>query len=222
MFLFLFQVRTEARKLQDVFFDILKIAFPSTDLREARSALSFSGPGPGGTQSSTQATTGQIKRQKNIQELEQERGSARQIPSRAAQAKDDFRNRSQSFKLQKGTKVNSRHSGTSGDVPIPTHPGELVICKKKRKDREKAPLLKARPGHTSPVGVNRTPLLGSSKQSQQAPSHSYGWAQRSASHPQPKQQRFVDAAGGTVNEAQWAKPVKRLRTDTGKRRPSQL
>ncbi|GJR50980.1 putative reverse transcriptase domain-containing protein [Tanacetum coccineum] len=36
-------VRSEAKKVQDLFFDIMKIAFADTDFREVRSALTFSG-----------------------------------------------------------------------------------------------------------------------------------------------------------------------------------
>ncbi|KAK8345654.1 hypothetical protein V6Z12_A07G163400 [Gossypium hirsutum] len=39
---FSLEVRSEARKVHDLFFDLLKIAFPDTDFREARNALSFS------------------------------------------------------------------------------------------------------------------------------------------------------------------------------------
>ncbi|GJX83514.1 ATP-dependent helicase BRM [Tanacetum coccineum] len=41
-FEFSHEVRSEAKKVHDLFFDIMKIAFPDTDFREARSALTFS------------------------------------------------------------------------------------------------------------------------------------------------------------------------------------
>ncbi|GKA71393.1 hypothetical protein Tco_0777532, partial [Tanacetum coccineum] len=72
-----------------------------------------------------------------------------------------------------------------------THPGELVICKKKRKDR----------GPVSPIG-------------------------RVASGPgqtRPSQSQTVGRQGnGNGPSIGWANPVKRMRTDAGKRRPSQL
>ncbi|GJX16156.1 hypothetical protein Tco_0216988 [Tanacetum coccineum] len=41
--LFASAVKSEAKKVQDLFFDIMKIAFADTDFREVRSALTFSG-----------------------------------------------------------------------------------------------------------------------------------------------------------------------------------
>ncbi|GJS80896.1 retrotransposon protein, putative, ty1-copia subclass [Tanacetum coccineum] len=42
-FEFSHEVRSEAKKVQDLFFGIMKIAFADTDFREAKSALTFSG-----------------------------------------------------------------------------------------------------------------------------------------------------------------------------------
>ena len=72
-----------------------------------------------------------------------------------------------------------------------THPGELVICKKKRKDR----------GPVSPIGR----------------------VARSPGQTRPSQSQTVGRQGnGSGPSIGWANPVKRMRTDAGKRRPSQL
>nr|GEZ03159.1 ATP-dependent helicase BRM [Tanacetum cinerariifolium] len=72
-----------------------------------------------------------------------------------------------------------------------THPGELVICKKKRRDR----------GPISPIGrVSSGP-----------------------SQPRPSQSQIVGRYGNRNGASiGWVNPVKRTRTDAGKRRPSQL
>lgn len=111
---------------------------------------------------------------------------------------------------------NIREQSQQDDSP---HPGELVICKKKRKDREKS-AVKPRTGSAGPVsppslGRNiRSPGPGSipkdSRQTQPT-THQQAWANQPA--------QLSNGGGGTVG---WANPVKRLRTDAGKRRPSQL
>lgn len=217
---YILQVRSEARKVHDLFFDILKIAFPDTDFREARSALSFSGPVSASisTPSPRQTTVGQSKRHKMINEMEAipsppqkplQRGS---IP-----VGEDTRVRVQiphkESRLGSGS-GNSREQGQPDDSP---HPGELVICKKKRKDREKT-VVKPRTGSTGPVSppslVRNLKSPGSvpkdMRQSQQT-ANQHGWAN------QPGQ-----PANGGAGNVGWANPVKRLRTDAGKRRPSQL
>ncbi|KAI3681785.1 hypothetical protein L6452_36589 [Arctium lappa] len=188
------EVRSEARKVHDLFFDILKIAFPDTDFREARSALTFSGSIAASASSPRGVPPfGQPKRQKQILEVEpQPSPSPRSHPRGSgpmAQRETRFGNSS------------TRDSADPQDEPRPfTHPGELVICKKKRKDREKSSVVKS----VSPTGIGRemrSPGQTRLSQSQQ------GW--QSPSQPQ----------GSGIG---WANPVKRMRTDAGKRRPSHL
>ncbi|KAL5796148.1 hypothetical protein ACOSQ2_000968 [Xanthoceras sorbifolium] len=216
------EVRSEARKVHDLFFDILKIAFPDTDFREARNALSFSGPVSTSTSvpSPRQAAVGQSKRHKMINEMEPGPSPPQKPLQRGAiPTGEDTRVRvhmpQKESRLGSGS-GNIREQSQQDDSP---HPGELVICKKKRKDREKS-VVKPRTGSAGPVsppslGRNiRSPGPGSipkdSRQTQQT-THQQAWANQPA---QPS-----NGGGGTVG---WANPVKRLRTDAGKRRPSQL
>lgn len=209
------QVRSEARKVHNLFFDLLKMSFPDTDFREARNALSFSGPGPTPTLVSTPSPRGagisQGKRQKPVNESEPEPSS----PQRPQQ-RENSRIRVQI--PQKETKLGGSSSHTD-DSPILAHPGELVICKKKRKDREKcAPKTRAA-GSSSPVSPPpmmsrglRSPVSGGAPRETRL-------AQQQRWPNQPTHPNNSGAAGDSVG---WANPVKRLRTDSGKRRPSHL
>ncbi|XXG84990.1 hypothetical protein AAC387_Pa11g0175 [Persea americana] len=206
------EVRSEARKLQDVFFDIMKIAFPDTDFREAKHSVSFSGPG--GTSQSPKLVASQAKRHKLINEVEQE---PRPLP-----ASSDVKLRSQPPKFQKESRLasssNSRERSGLDEAPWLTPPGDLVICKKKRKDRDKLPV-KSNAAPLSPVNMSRS-VRGPAKShqpTQQQSGHPHAWA--SARQPI---QLASDSGSGAVMDAQWAKPVKRMRTDAGKRRPSHL
>lgn len=194
--------------MHDLFFDILKIAFPDTDFREARSALTFSSsvgasasgssPRVGASASGSSPRVvpvqpfGQPKRPKQVLEVDpQPRSHPR--GSGPSQRETRFGNNS------------TRESTESQDEPRPlTHPGELVICKKKRKDREK---LVVKPG-TSIGRELRSPGQTRLSQSQQ------GW-----SNNQSPQQGSGSGGGSGVG---WANPVKRMRTDAGKRRPSHM
>ncbi|KAJ9539405.1 hypothetical protein OSB04_032138 [Centaurea solstitialis] len=191
------EVRSEARKVHDLFFDILKIAFPDTDFREARSALTFSGSIPASASSPRGAPPfGQPKRPKQILEVEPQPSPS---PRSHPRGSGPMSQRETRFGSSSGT----RDSADPQDDRRPfTHPGELVICKKKRKDREKSSAVKS----VSPTGIGRemrSPGQTRLSQSQSQP----GW--QSPAQPQ-----------GTG--AGWANPVKRMRTDAGKRRPSHL
>lgn len=218
------EVRSEARKVHDLFFDILKNTFPDSDFREARNALTFSGPlsttaGP----SPRQAAIGPSKRHKLVNEVEPDPGPLQKPPQRGLiSSGDDTRIRGHMPQKESrlGTGIgSSREQCQQEDSPLLTHPGELVICKKKRKDREKS-VGKPRTGSVGPVSPPsigrsiRSPGSGSvpkdTRQTQQA-TNPQGWANQPA---QP-----ANGDGGSVG---WANPVKRLRTDSGKRRPSHL
>lgn len=218
---YILQVRSEARKVHDLFFDLLKIAFPDTDFREARSALSFTGPlsTSVSTPSPRQTTVGQSKRHKIINEMEPGPSPPQKPPQRGSvPVSEDSRIRVQI--PQKESRLGSG-SGSSREQSQPDdspHPGELVICKKKRKDREKS-VVKPRSvsGPVSPPSLGRnikSPGLGlvpKDMRHTQQTTHQHGWAN------QPSQ-----PANGGSGAVGWANPVKRLRTDAGKRRPSQL
>ncbi|KAK9065487.1 hypothetical protein SSX86_014888 [Deinandra increscens subsp. villosa] len=186
------EVRSEARKVHDLFFDIMKIAFPDTDFREARSALTFSGSmtsSPRGLQ-----LGGQTKRPKQmIDHPEPEPSlSPRPLPRGSIPARET-RFGNSSTRAAAG-------AANAQEEPRPlTHPGELVICKKKRKDREKSGMVRPGNGSAGPVSP-----IG-----------------RVARNP-GQSQGIGQLGNGSGASFGWANPVKRMRTDAGKRRPSQL
>lgn len=205
------QVRSEAKKLQDVFFDIMKIAFPDTDFREARHSVSFSS-GPGAASQSPKLVASQPKRHRLINEVEQE---PRPLPTGA-----DVKLRSHPSKFQKESRLasssNSRERSGLDEAPWLTPPSDLVICKKKRRDRDKVPVKPSAASPLSPMNMSRgvRAPVKSHQPTQQQSGHPHGWA--------AARQPGGDSGSGPVMDAQWAKPVKRMRTDTGKRRPSHL
>nr|XP_043621602.1 ATP-dependent helicase BRM [Erigeron canadensis]XP_043621603.1 ATP-dependent helicase BRM [Erigeron canadensis] len=246
------EVRSEARKVHDLFFDILKIAFPDTDYREARSALTFSGSIA--TSASALSSRGvppvssprcvpSIQSPRGVPSVQSPRGvplvsSPRGVPSGSSPrgippigqpkrqkqiAEVDLQPSPTSKGLSRGSGSNAqretrfgnsstRDSNDLQDEQRPfTHPGELVICKKKRKDREKS---LAKPGNrsggsVSPNGIGReVKSPGQTRMSQ----GQHGWPNNQS----PRQ------GSGSGNGTGWANPVKRMRTDAGKRRPSHL
>ncbi|XP_061341259.1 ATP-dependent helicase BRM-like isoform X3 [Gastrolobium bilobum] len=186
------EVRSEARKVHDLFFDILKKAFPDTDFQDVRRALSFSG---------------QSKRHKLINKVETDSHPS-QRPLQRGPASSGENNRMKAHVAQKESRTGSGCGSTrellhQDDSPLLTHPGELVVCKKRRNDREKS-LVRPRTGPVSPssmVPVMRSPgpcsVPKDARLTQQSP----------------------HGSGGSVG---WANHVKRLRTDSGKRRPSHI
>ncbi|GAB4844503.1 hypothetical protein Ancab_037881 [Ancistrocladus abbreviatus] len=219
------EVRSEAKKVHDLFFDILRIAFPDTDFREARNAISFSGPA---TTSSSfaapprSAAIGQTKRHKLMNEVERDTSPSHKPPLRGpVLSHEDMRARTHLPPKESRLRNNgsNREQGQHEESLMPTHPGELVVCKKKRKDREKSIMkqMSGPGGPVSPPSVSRNirspgPVSAPKdlKMSQQSAAQQV-WANQAA---QP-----VNGSGGSVG---WANPVKRLRTDAGKRRPSHL
>eukprot|EP00262_Sarcandra_glabra_P019213 TRINITY_DN7166_c0_g2_i2.p1 TRINITY_DN7166_c0_g2~~TRINITY_DN7166_c0_g2_i2.p1 ORF type:complete len:1406 (-),score=309.05 TRINITY_DN7166_c0_g2_i2:372-4517(-) len=221
-----YEARLEARKVQDHFFDIMKIAFPDTDFREARNIASFSGQGPTAAMSPKPATVNQAKRHKLVNDVSpgpgpgSSPGPAKSLP-RGITTDDDNRVPRHPPKFQKESRLPSssgRDSGQPDESPLMTHLGELVICKKKRKDRDKLGAMKPGTGPTSPPDVVRAVSGLSQKDAKltQQATHPHGWPHQLA------QQANGGGGAGSLKEAQWAKPVKRMRTDTGRRRPSHL
>lgn len=220
------QVRVEAEILHNLFFNIMKIAFPDSDFQEVKDSLSFSNPGGGASStavpSAKHLASGLKRRSATTTEAEQHgpgsgkhshHASAGEAPSRAKPERD------------------SRHSGPGSrdqslDSPgLPLHPGDLFIAKKKRQDRARTsvgspsssgprgPLSPTNTGRLGPVPSPRgarTPFQRDSHPSQQSMP---GWGAHS------------DRGGSSppgIGDIHWAKPAKRQRTDTGKRRPSHL
>ena len=210
------QVRSEARKVHDLFFDLLKIAFPDTDFQEARNALSFSSPVSTSTSGPSSRQVALGKRQKPIDEVESDSGLA-QKAQKSSQRGSTHAGENTRVRVHMPQKESRLGSGSGitreqyqQDDSLLTHPGELVICKKKRKDREKS-MVKPRTGsvgHVSPPSIGRSirsPAAGSvSKDARliQQTTHRQGWPNQLA-HPS-------NGDGGSVG---WANPVKKLRTD---------
>ncbi|KAI4328811.1 hypothetical protein L6164_021137 [Bauhinia variegata] len=209
---FSYEVRIEARKVHDLFFDLLKIAFPDTDFREARNALSFCGQVSAGTVTSPkQGAISQNKRHKHINEVETDPCPSQKPPQRGFPSGNE-NTRTKGHISQKESRIGSgREQLQQDDSPVLAHPGELVVCKKRRNDREKS--LKTRTGSAGPVSPPSMgpPIRSPGPGSVSKAAHTAGWS------GQPGQQ--PNGSGGSVG---WANPVKRLRTDSGKRRPSHL
>ncbi|CAN6845184.1 hypothetical protein Bca4012_034640 [Brassica carinata] len=197
------EVRSEARKVHNLFFDLLKMSFPDTDFREARNALSFSGPSPTLVSTSSPRGPGGISQGKRPKPVDEEE------PEPSSQQRENSRIRVQI--PQKETKLGGTSSHTD-ESPILAHPGELVICKKKRKDREKSGPRTRTAGSSSPVSPQA--MIGRGRRSPVSGSVTRETRLAQATHPNNS-----GAAGESVG---WANPVKRLRTDSGKRRPSHL
>ncbi|KAL1809410.1 hypothetical protein ACET3Z_026400 [Daucus carota] len=209
------EVRTEARKVHDLFFDILKKIFPETDFLEARGAVSFSGHGAStSAPPSKQILAGQGKRAKQATMVDPDR-SHKQKPLSRGLSNEDTRIRSHMPHKETRLGNSNRELNQQEDSGLFSHPGELVICKKKRKDREKFSVksgnVSAGPMSPASVGGNiRSPSSGSlSKDTRLI---------QQGRDNQPPHQANVSSSGGIG----WANPVKRMRTDTGKRRPSHL
>ncbi|KAE8699766.1 hypothetical protein F3Y22_tig00110570pilonHSYRG00170 [Hibiscus syriacus] len=200
-------VRSEGRKVLDMFFDLLKIAFPDTDFREARNALAFSGLV---STSASSLSARHCKRPKLINELESDSNLTQKTLQRGStHAGEDTRVKEHmppmESRLGKGIREQYQHNGDS----ILTHPGELVICKKKRKEREKS-TVKHRSGSVGPVsprnnGRNiRSPGAGSvSKDARptQQTNHMQGFLNQPG--------HLSNCSSGIVG---WANPVKKMRT----------
>ncbi|XP_013635525.1 PREDICTED: ATP-dependent helicase BRM-like isoform X2 [Brassica oleracea var. oleracea] len=197
------EVRSEARKVHNLFFDLLKMSFPDTDFREARNALSFSGPSPTLVSTSSPRGPGGISQGKRPKPVDEEE------PEPSSQQRENSRIRVQI--PQKETKLGGTSSHTD-ESPILAHPGELVICKKKRKDREKSGPRTRTAGSSSPVSPQA--MIGRGRRSPVSGSVTRETRLAQATHPNNS-----GAAGDSVG---WANPVKKLRTDSGKRRPSHL
>nr|GMC91119.1 ATP-dependent helicase BRM [Ipomoea batatas] len=219
-------VRTEARKVNDLFFDILKIAFPETDFREARNSVSFSGPATmTASGSSTRQMLGQNKRNRLVSDAEADAGPTHKPQTRGSLHATEDSKSSRSHVSQKEARLGVGSSREQDDPRPLTHPGELVICKKKRKDREKSVMKTGNMsgGPVSPTGVSRNAknsgcvsMMKDSWLNQQGvQQQGQGWANQSP-------QLTSGGSSGGGSSVGWANPVKRMRSDAGRRRPSHL
>ncbi|CAH9108266.1 unnamed protein product [Cuscuta epithymum] len=251
-------VSFEAKKVNDLFFDILKMSFPETDFREARNSVSFSGgpsvavPAVSGS-STRQILLNQNKRGRLFSEAfasEPDPSSPTTHNKPATRGsllhaiEEDSKSRSHTSQKEPkpGVVSTSSSRGEAVDNRRPfTHPGELVICKKKRKDREKSTLMKtvssmSGGGHpVSPPPPLPTVVSRNTKNSggvammmkdtswsnqPQVTQQQQGWSNHQP--PQLTRGGGSGSGGGGNNSVAWANPVKRMRTDSGRRRPSHL
>ncbi|KAL8119055.1 hypothetical protein AgCh_016530 [Apium graveolens] len=215
------EVRTEARKVHGLFFDILKMIFPEMDFLEARGAVSFSGHvASTSVPPSRQILAGQGKRTKQCNEVVPDLSPKQKSLSRVPRSNEEIQVRSQALHRETRFGNSNRELGQQEDSSLLAHPGELIKCKKKRKDREMSAV---KPGHgsagpASPVSVGgniRSPGSGSLSKDTRLIQWTSQQQGKSNQHPQ---QTNGSSSGGIV----WANPVKKMRTDAGKRRPSHL
>lgn len=235
------EVRCEARKVHDLFFDILKMSFPEIDFQETKNAMSFSGPTSASTAStstalrSASASASQGRKHRLMNDVERDmspspspspRHSLRGGPQPVMANEDSSRmTRSSHLGPAKESRLGHNARGDHHEEsPLLTHPGDLVVCKKKRKDREK-PSVITRSGSSGPVsppsmsrgGSIRSPVsTPTPRETRASAQQQQVWAN------QPGSGGSSSGGGGGSGTVGWANPVKRLRTDAGKRRPSIL
>lgn len=172
--------------------------------------MSFTASGTGQSSRQMPAGPGPGKRQKPVKDMDLDNAPLQKplTPRANMHIADDTKARNYV--------KDSRLGGTSSqldEVRPFTHPGDLVICKKKRKDREKSAGKSS--GPLSPTGPSRnikSPVSGSGGPGPQSTSQQ-GWGALS-----PQQ---GNSGGGGSIPVGWANPVKKLRTDA-RRRPSHL
>lgn len=188
----------------------MKIAFPDKDFREAKMALTFSSTGQGGKAAKQSMRACSINHSK-LQNMVREDGEP--SPVKPASRTPNFK--SNPLRFEKDTRPRSTGSSLEQSVvdspllvPLLTHPGDLVICKKKRKDRDKT---SARPKMSSLSPVNPSQALSPVMKD-------FGRVFLAAG----LQRGGGGVGASSMEELRWARPVKRVRTDTGRRRPIHL
>jgi hypothetical protein len=225
------QIRVEAETLHTLFFNIMKIAFPDSDFREAKNVSSLMNPGgAAGSASapSTKHTSSGLKRRSSTSEAEQHGSGHARHNQPSSVNKAPSRSHSSRPERQSGSGSRDQLLDDSGLI----HPSDLVIVKKKRQDRGRcsigSPSSSGRAGALSPGNPGRagpapsprgarTPFQRDPHPSQQL-MHSAGWG----GHSLQQSDHGGSLSSPSIGDIQWAKPVKRLRTDSGKRRPSHM
>ena len=201
------QVRYEARKVHDLFFDILKFTFPDMDFQGPRIALSFAAPTSVSSLTSPRQLVGSSsRRHKLINEVEYDSSPSPKRMHRGIIPSGESTRISVHLPpkdSRTGTaSISAREQIQQDDSLVLTHPGELVVCKKRRNDRDKSSG-KSRGGSAGPVSPP------SSGPAMRSPGPSSG-SKDSRLSQQPAQ--------GSGGSAGWANPVKRSRSGSGKRR----
>ena len=192
------------------------------------------------TKSPKPASSSKIKQQTPTSKLETMSFPDKALPHGVTPVDGEGTTKSTSSKHQKESRLVS--GGWKEQTPecsqLLTHPGDLVICKKKRKEREKS-AVKHRLGLASPSNLGRMgpispPSSGcggsapspTMNRSSSFPSQRDSRPAQQAKHPlswrHREMQQLDDGNSGlhSIGDVQWAKPVKRMRTDTSKRLPS--
>ncbi|KAG9135419.1 hypothetical protein Leryth_007188 [Lithospermum erythrorhizon] len=208
------EVKSETEKVHALFFELLKMNFPDSDFSESRYSVSFSRPVSATTGSSSkQVLDAQGKRPKKRSDVEPDPNPPQKPRTRGLV--DDVKARNHLIHKEKIGDSYNHEQHLQDDPPPFSHPGDLVVCKKKRKDREKSAVKtgSGSAGPISPVSVGiKSPGSGSVAKNAKLSQHSsqqQGWTSQS-----PKQ---ANSGGSSLG---WANPVKRMRTGAAKRRPS--
>ncbi|KAG0453124.1 hypothetical protein HPP92_025788 [Vanilla planifolia] len=136
------EAKLDAIRVHELFFDMMKMAFPETDFREARAAFELSIPIAGEAAPSNKQNPAVHNRRQSAMDEAEPSSSSTKPRGHAARDRPDF---------------------------PPAHPADLVICKKRRNDRDKqraaGPSGPATPGWVGPL----TPRAGRSARGVSAP-----------------------------------------------------
>ncbi|AQK67811.1 ATP-dependent helicase BRM-like [Zea mays] len=230
------EVRIEAETLHNLFFNIMKIAFPDSDFMEAKNAMSFSNPGSGAAAapSSSKHAAPSLKRSRasasaSASEAEQQHGSGHSSrhnqPSEAVPPSRSHSSRSERDPRHGGSRDQHLQDGAAGLL----HPSDMFIVKKKRQERARSgigspsssgrgagPLSPANPGRPGPAPsprgartpFQRDPPPHPSQQSMHSAGSGWGSGGAHSDH-----QAGASSSAPGIGDIQWAKPAKRLRTD---------
>lgn len=222
------EVKAEARRLQSYFFQRMVHSFPDVDFSsvKTRSLVALGQTANSSTSSpKQQPNQSRLLKPQDDAILASDSVPAKHLPRTFNAVDDDVREKATQkeniSKMQKearvmfGDRSQIRERCRGDEVDKVTHPGDLVICKKKRKDRDKV-IAKARMVNSAPDicqgarGLSQKDILisGQARQVQ-------GWPQFASA-----ERTGTSGLDTEKDVAQWARPVKRLRTD--KRRPSHI
>lgn len=223
------EVKPDARRYQAIFFQRMALAFPDVDFSfvKTRSLVSLGQSStPSASSPKQQLNPSRLLKSQDGLSLASDSGSGKYLaPRNSSAVSEEMREKAtlkeNISKMPKETRVmfadraQDRERGKGDEVDEVTHPGDFVICKKKRKDRDKVVV--------KPRMVNQAPditqaVRGLPQKDILLPGH----ARQAQGWPQFVSTEKNGTSGLDTEDVQWAKPVKRLRTDTGKRRPSHI
>eukprot|EP00252_Welwitschia_mirabilis_P019206 TRINITY_DN4386_c0_g3_i1.p1 TRINITY_DN4386_c0_g3~~TRINITY_DN4386_c0_g3_i1.p1 ORF type:complete len:2283 (-),score=553.97 TRINITY_DN4386_c0_g3_i1:18-6866(-) len=222
------EVKADLRRIQGQFLQHMARTFPDVDFSsfKTRSLVSI-GRTPVSSvspkQLSNQPRPYRSQEDVNVaSDLPQSKHTSRVSNFADGETRENSNHREAISRIQKEPRISSddraqsREKGKGDEAVEVTHPGDLVICKRKRKDRDKV--------------VIKSRLINSVADTSQA---SRPLSQKDVWHPGQARQAqawphfaSVERSNASILDAekdvQWAKPVRKLRTDAGKRRPSHI